>query len=87
MKMYRQEQGFTIVKDFNLTSIIRLYGILHHKDSLSLYKAIDQSINAKVKTIIIDVRELKLISSGASQILDNCQERAKKNLVELLICK
>jgi len=85
--MYRQEQGFTIVKNFNLTSIIRLYGILGHKDSLQLYRAVDRSINAKVKTIIIDVRELKLICSGASQILDSCQERAKKNLVELMICK
>ncbi len=85
--MYRQKQGFTIVKDSDLTSIITLYGILDHQHSRQLYKAIDESIIAKIKTIIIDIRQLKLIASGASQIFDNCQEKAKKNLVKLFICK
>ncbi len=81
--MYKQE--FAIIKDFQPASIIRLYGILHWNDSLELYGAINAAIAANVKVIIIDIRELKFIYSGASKILEGCKEKAEKHKVELLI--
>lgn len=82
--MYERE--LAVIKEFQLASVIRLYGILHPNDLLELYEAMNVAIAANAKIIIVDIRRLKFIDSGASQILDNCKEKAQKHKIELLIC-
>ncbi len=70
-----------------LANVIKLSGSLESSNAEEIYQEINQSIQQKVEIIVIDIKELKIINQGGSNILENCQRIAKKYGIQLFLSR
>ena len=70
-----------------LANVIKLSGSLESSNAEEIYQEIHQSIQQKVEIIVIDIIELKIITRGGNDILQNCQKIAPKYGIKLFISR